>query len=618
MKQRFWKHTAALLIALTLGSGVIGCSGSAAAGTQTAQSVLQTTAAATVTTIASSAASTAASGSEPAAKTAVTAETLEEFFSDSDWKEVTAKDADAEIVLSGSEGTLSDSTRGSSGSEVVITSKGVYRVTGSSENVTIVINDENESGNIYLLLDNVSMTNASDACIRVDACDKLVIRLIGENTLTYTNRNDSVTADGAIYSKDDVTINGDGTLNVSSALHGIVCNDDLKLTGGTLYVEAGAIGLKAGDSLRIADGAIAVQAGHDGVQVSDSDGDAYFYMAGGSLTVSAGYDGIDVGSDADSFEGFARFDGGTVSVTAGGGSSHSQNSSVSQKGIKCDGAILLNGATVACDAADDAIHAGSDVTISGGTVTVASSDDGIHADNALTIDAGEVTVTKSYEGLEGYIVTINGGTVQVAASDDGINAAGGSDSQSSETWSWGGRRGGMSSSTGTMYINGGTVYVNASGDGLDSNGSLYVTGGLVIVEGPTNSGNGALDVGDGAGSVASITGGTVLAVGASGMAVNFNAGTQCSGLVSLSGGAGSEITVDDGSGFTFTASKSFQCVVYSSPYLTEGGSYTVKAGSSSAPMQFTSGLYYGAGGGFGGRGGFGGNSGGFGGRGGRR
>ena len=88
-------------------------------------------------------------------------------FADGDYKDVTSEDVNATITLSGSEGTISDTTRGSSGSEVTITSKGTYKVTGSSENVTITVDDSTKSGNIYLILDNVSMKNSSSACINI-------------------------------------------------------------------------------------------------------------------------------------------------------------------------------------------------------------------------------------------------------------------------------------------------------------------------------------------------------------------------------------------------------------------------------------------------------------------
>ncbi len=506
-------------------------------------------------------------------------------FADGDTKDRTRETPDAVITLSGSSGTISDTTRGSSGSTVTVTSKGVYRVTGSSEGVTIAVNDTAESGNITLILDNVTMTGTS-SLIYVQAADKVILQCVGENELTFSGSS-AQTADGAVYAKDDLTVNGSGTLTIRSAAHGIVCKNDLKITGAVLTVEAEGAGLKAGDSVRIGGGTTSVTAGRDGIQVENSAGDSFFYMDGGTLAVDAGYDGIQVTSGGAVFTGYLKLAGGELSVTAGGGAAQSKNGSVSQKGLRCGGDILIGEARVTVDAADDAVHSGASVRITGGVLSASSSDDGIHADDSLTITGGSVTVAKSYEGLEAEKVTIAGGTVSITASDDGINAAGGSDTASTDKKPWS-----SSSATGVLTVSGGTVYVNAQGDGLDSNGSIYVTGGVTIVEGPSGSGNGALDKGDGSGCVASVTGGTVLAIGSTDMAVNFSAGTQCSALVSLSGSAGTKITVEDGSGFTFTATKSFGCIVYSSPKLTKGNSYTITAGSSSAAMDFSSSLYY--------------------------
>jgi|GEM_PF-1054820 len=510
---------------------------------------------------------------------------LSEYFADGDFKNVSKEDADATITLSGSEGIISDTTLGSSGENVTVTAKGVYAVSGTSDGVSIVVCDETESGNIYLLLDGVSMTNSSAPCIYVEKADKVIIRAIGENSLAYTAS--SAELDGAIYAADDITLNGDGSLDIASSLHGIVGKDDVKVAGSTLNIDASSIGIKANDSVRVGGGTATIDSGHDGIQVSNSNGDPYFYMENGTLTINAGYDGIDVGTDAAEVSSFVLLAGGILDITSGGGSDSSK-SDTSQKGIKCDGTITNEGAALNVSSADDAVHSSTDVSISGGTSSLSSSDDGIHADNALSISGGTVVVSKSYEGLEAYEVTISGGDVSIASSDDGINAAGGSDSSSTESiptfW-------GESSSTGTLTISGGNLYVNAQGDGLDSNGSLYVTGGTVIVEGPTGSDNGALDIGEN-GCVASITGGTVLAIGSSGMAVNFNDGSVCSALVSLSGSAGDTITVDDGSGFSFTTSKSFECAVYASENMQSGSTYTISTETSEAVIDFSSSLYY--------------------------
>ena len=206
-----------------------------------------------------------------------------DYFSNSDIKDVTGETPDAVITLEGASGTISDTTRGASGSTVTITAKGVYRVSGTAENVTIIVRDTTKSGNIYLVLDGVTMTNSDLPCILVESADKVIIQCAGENSLTYTAA--SAEADGAIYARDDVTLNGTGSLTVASSLHGIVGCDDVKITGGTLTVRADSIGIKANDSVRIGGGSVSIVSGHDGVQVDSDDGSGCFYMNGGALTI---------------------------------------------------------------------------------------------------------------------------------------------------------------------------------------------------------------------------------------------------------------------------------------------------------------------------------------------
>ena len=514
------------------------------------------------------------------------------YFSDSDYKDMSSETPHAVITLSGSAAELSDSTRGSvSGSTVTITSKGIYKVTGSSQDVSIVIDDSTKSGNVYLILDGVTMTNSSAPCIKVQNADKVIIQCTGDNALTFNSSNSSAKEDAAIYAKDDVTINGSGSLKIKSNLHGIVCKNDLKITDSQLELNADSIGIKSEGTVRIGGGQIAVTSGHDGIQIENDDNDASFYFEKAKLVISSGYDGISVkaGDDNKTFTGTVELNGGilTVITASGSGSDSSKDSNTSQKGIKTDGDLIISETALTVSAADDAIHGNASITINSGTIGLSSGDDGITASGDLTINGGSVVVTKSYEGLEAENITINGGVVGVTASDDGINCSGGSDTTSKDDNPWG-----SGNTNAKLTINGGEVHVNSEGDGLDSNGSIYITGGTVIVEGPSSAGNGALDKGDGSDCVASITGGTVIAIGTSDMAINFDSGTQCSALVSLSGSEGTTITVDDGSGFTFTANKSFSSVVYSSPELKQGSTYTISAGDSTATADFSSGLYY--------------------------
>ena len=571
----FKKSTAIFMALIISAFALTACTqeGSTASSSDTSQSTSQT--ASTDTSEASSSQTSSASYST-------------EMFSDGDFNDVTSEDANATITLSGNSGTISDTTRGTSGSEVTITSKGIYRISGTSDGATIVVNDTTKSGNIYLILDNVSMTNSSAPCINVQAADKVIIQCTGTNSLTCTNSDSSAKTDAAIYAKSDLTVNGSGSLNVTSSLHGIVSTKDIKITGTSSVIKAESIGIKAGDSLRIGGGETSITSGHDAVQVSNSENTAYFYLENSTLNIDAGYDGISVMADSDSgeFAGYLKTSGGTINITSGGGSDNSKNGSKSQKGIKCAGDITLDGTSVTISSADDALHGKANITINSGNYTMSSSDDGITASKDIVINDGTLSVTKSYEGIEAANITVNNGKISVTSSDDGINTSGGSDTSSSDDTQWG------TSTDAALTINGGNVYVNASGDGIDSNGSIYVTGGTVIIEGPTDNGNGAIDKGDGSGCVASITGGTVLAIGSSGMAVNFDSGTQCSALVSLSGDSGTEIKVDDGSGFTFTSSKKFDCAVYSSPSMAQGNTYNITAGSSSASVDFSSSLYF--------------------------
>ncbi len=201
----------------------------------------------------------------------------------------------------------------------------------------------------------------------------------------------------------------------------------------------------------------------------------------------------------------------------------------------------------------------------------------MHADSALLIEDGKITIAKSYEGLEGVTVTIAGGTIDIIASDDGINSAGGSDTLLE------GRPGQNSFSESGSYsinISGGWITISADGDGLDSNGTLYVSGGTILVNGPTSDANGALD----SMGTTEITGGVVAAAGSSGMAVGFDeTSSQCSLMIGFTSAqtAGTAVTVCDASGnviLSFTPIKPSAALFFSSPKLVEGETYTVYTG----------------------------------------
>ena len=518
------------------------------------------------------------------------------------------------------------------GDVITITRKGTYVFTGALTNGQIVV-EAPEDDKVQIVLSGASVTCAGGAALYVKDADKVFLTTAEgtENALVSTGEfvpDGETDVDGAVYAACDLTLNGLGSLTVTSETgHGVVTKDDLRVTGGTIAVTAAKKGLSGKDSVRINGGDITVVSGTDGIHSEhDKAEKGFVYIAGGTLTVRA--DG-----DAISASAALTVTGGALSLSTGGGSESVSSASAwnmgrgmgggwgsgssttggtSRKGLKSDTAIRISGGTLSIDSEDDALHSNGDVQIAGGELILSSGDDGIHADDALTVTGGVILVSKSYEGLEGTTIAISGGDIDVTASDDGFNAAGGNDGSSLGRYganSFGG------SADASIAISGGTIHVNAGGDGLDSNGTLTVSGGTVLVDGPTNSGNGALDCG----LLASISGGTVVAVGASGMAENFGGeSTQCAILVKLMSAqaAGSTVTLADPTGkvlVTFTAQKAFQSVVISTPDLAVGQTYTLTAGSETQTVQLTD-TIYGAGSGFG-MGGFGGGrQGGFGGQ----
>ncbi len=308
-----------------------------------------------------------------------------------------------------------------------------------------------------------------------------------------------------------------------------------------------------------------------------------------------------------------RMDAGTFDEMRGQGgmrgdfSDPEETDEASTKGLKCGGDLTVSGGSITVNSVDDCIHANGSITVTGGSFLLRTDDDGFHADDTLTVADGDITVSQSYEGLEGHFIYLNGGNISVTASDDGINARGGSSAMF----------GGMHAAAGTddaslpvLKISGGTICVNADGDGLDSNGDLIVEGGTILVDGPTNSGNGALDSGTENGGSILCNGGTILAIGASGMEESFESDSaQCSFIKNFSGTmqAGTQITITDESGktiFEHKSAKTFNSVVFSSPELVLGRTYTITVGDQTETIQIES-ISNGTSSGFGMPGGFG-------------
>lgn len=507
------------------------------------------------------------------------------------------------VAFSPSGATASSDSVTVSGSKVTLKDEGTYIITGTTADGQIIVDSDSKT-KIQIVLKNASITCKSSAALYVKQADKVFVTTAkdSENTLASTGeyvQTDDNNVDAAVFSKDDITLNGEGKLTVSSEKgHGIVSKDILKLTSGEYTVTAASHALSGKDSIRIASGTYNLTSGKDGLHAENTDDTSkgFVYIADGNFTVNCKGDGIDAGTTA-------QIENGTFNITSSSGSSSSSaTDSASVKGIKAAGDLTTSGGTFNLNCEDDALHSNTNVTVTNGTFTISSGDDGIHADSKTSISGGTVNITESYEGIEGTEVEISGGTITLKASDDGINAAGGKDESG---FSGGFDRDNFSSSNASITISGGKITIEADGDGVDSNGSLTVTGGETYVSGPTSGADGALDY-DGE---ATITGGIFVAAGSTQMAQNFGENST-QGSMFVNTNSSGEITLKNSSGevlLSFTPTKTYACVVISCPQITTGQTYTVTAGEYSTEVEMTS-LIYGSGG-MGGKNGMGGPNG---------
>lgn len=528
------------------------------------------------------------------------------------------------IKLNGTTATASSDSVKISGSKITITEEATYVVSGELTDGMLIVNAP-DTAKLQIVFNGVNIRSKTSAALYILEADKVFLTLADGSTNTLENGGsftaiDDNNIDGALFSKQDLTMNGTGSLTVTSpAGHGIVCKDDLVITCGRYEVNSASHGLDANDSVRIASSDLTIDAGKDAIHCENTDDTSlgFIYMASGNIKAEAEGDGISASA-------YMQIEDGTIDLLVGGGSENgekqssdnfggfmgggkpggrhpndtqsttadTEEDSTSMKGLKATGNLSISGGKITVNSADDSVHSDKSVTINGGTFTIASGDDAIHAEETLTVTAGNFNISESYEGLEALHIDVRGGNIKLKASDDGLNAAGGAD-QSGTTGGRdgmfggpGGGRGGMSSnSNGSIKISGGTLYINSSGDGLDANGTLEISGGHTTVVGPTQGDTATLDY-DTSGI---ITGGTFIGTGASGMAQTFSDSKQ--GVIAVTVGnqsAGTKILLKDKKGNTiidYTPELNFAVVILSSPDIKSGEKYDITVGSTSGEFE---------------------------------
>lgn len=543
-----------------------------------------------------------------------------------------------EITLQGDHATVSGAGAYAYDGNVMITSAGKYVLSGTLENGSVIV-DTDGSAKVWVMLNGVTVSCMESACLDIEQADKVFMTLAEgtENSLIMTGLSDAAKTsgvDGALFSRDDLSINGTGSLTVTAETgHGIVGNDELVITGGRISVTAAEDAVHVNDSFRMTEADLVLCAGDDGISVTEVQ--SSLYLESGSLAITAG-----------------------------------------DKGIAAENTVEIVDGTIDIEAADDGISAAGDFIIHDGKLNINTADDGIHSDAAVTITGGEINIPRCYEGIEAVTIDVTGGDITIYPEDDGLNANGGSGGFGN----FGGKPGGMgggghhngmnearptegtgmerptwmtdgelpegmekpqdwtetdmegppmpegmeqmerpsdmpmemtdgqpqgaptedvnaAGSTLTdqtqetwIHISGGNITVinqtARDADGLDSNGDIIISGGVIRVS-LTNSGsNSALDYGSESGGIMEISGGEVIACGSYSMAEGFDdSSTQCAILYNIKRGAaaGTMIALEDNEGnilLEYEAPCSFSSVALSCPEMKLGETYTIVIGDS--------------------------------------
>ena len=278
--------------------------------------------------------------------------------------------------------------------DVHIVYGGRYVLTGSLSDGSVIVEADGDD-KVWLLLDGAEVHCSDSAALLVEQAEKVFLTLAADSEnvlssgLAYSEAAVAANVDGAVYARDDLTVNGTGALTVTGEYqHGVVCNDDLVLAGGTLTVTAAQDALHANDSCRIAEAAVTLTAGDDGVTVSNDAGTGYFYMQSGSLTIPSCYEGVEAVT--------VTIDGGTVDIAPTDDGINATGTGETSPVVRISGGDVRIVNDQGMDA--DGIDSNGDIYIDGGRVLI-----------SVTGTGGNAAI--DYGSEYGGVCQVNGGTL---------------------------------------------------------------------------------------------------------------------------------------------------------------------------------------------------------------
>ncbi len=460
---------------------------------------------------------------------------------DGDWDTTDA----TVITLSGDSGTVSGSGAYFYDGDLVITTSGTYVISGELTDGSIVV-DSNDNSKIWILLDGVTVTNSEGPGILVENADKVFLTLEEdtENYITSTyisDDTDDETSGDAIFTHDDLTINGSGSLVLYSENEcGIDANDDLVITGGTITIDSPDDGIHVNDSFRFCEADLTITTDDDAIH-----SDTSIYISSGTILVNSCYEGLEalyidiVGGDITIYatDDGINANGGSSETTMGGGMMNGGGQAggdLAQMGEMSEITDATETSTETSTEATDMSTSNSDITI-----TLDETDSESMTSNESTSDTDDTEDSEDEEELS--YVNISGGTVTII-NENGTDA-----------------------------------------DGIDSNGDIIISGGTVYVSLSGSGGNAALDYGSENNGTLTINGGTVIAAGGSMMLEDVNDESTQASITYILDDTEDNTTVsvydsDMNEVISYTVPLDFSAITISTAELTVGETYTLVIG----------------------------------------
>ena len=374
-----------------------------------------------------------------------------------------------------------------------------------------------------------------------------------------------------------------GTLDITSSDDAIHTTGDVTICGGQITINTGDDGIHSDNSVYISDGALEIGECYEGIEALIID------VSGGDITIYCKDDGFNAnGGSGDMFggQGGGHMGGGQGSGHMGGGQGSGHMGGGQSGGHRGDSQEMSGQDSTdqeigPMDGAGGEMPAPPDMGNKDGERPARpdmAETDGEMSDSSET--NGEMPASSETDG-EIPDSPNPGESDEASMPSQKTGTSDGTSQQSEEA----------ESEETYISISGGTItIINETGsdaDGLDSNGDIRISGGNIYISLLGTGSNNAVDYGSESGGVAEITGGTIIACGASSMAEAFDTtSTQASILYNFSPAAeaGTVLSIKDSDGNVLASWEvpcSFTSALISCPQMQVGESYQVVIGETS-------------------------------------